>query len=88
MFFNSYIGIHATFTSHGSHLKDFTYPKLSKQLQKVVSESTVTCKNSYHKSFKTNFSYCLCIISLASAADHTINKRIMAYFMSSMFTSI
>ncbi len=35
-----------------------------------------------------NFSYCLCIITLASAADQTINKRIITYFMSSMFTSV
>ncbi len=34
------------------------------------------------------FSYCLCIISLASAADHMINKRIIAYFLYSMFTFI
>ncbi len=32
--------------------------------------------------------HCCFILSLASAADHTINKSIIAYFTSSVFTSV
>ncbi len=64
---------------------------------KILHTQSYQDSCSYHKVSKLcsllsypclYFSYCLHIISLAIAADHTINKCIITYFMSCMFTSI